>query len=241
MQKTTWRVMWASLSLTSWEISTLKSPVKTGADEQSGPGLLQLPKKSGSDVDPTEIAAEPGSQSNSSASESEAVESEDESIEEEPSEETISSENSTEESDESDESLEKPKGDRRSSNVTSRSSKNKSRQAKSQPSKGKPRNRKTKETNSLTQDELEDLCFELGESKDDLLNFAKEKLQTTGDINFFASRSSLRSIVIEKLPELLDELSEVFIETMRDTFAKKISKAEKKATLSHCWSHSLLP
>ena len=198
-----------------------------------------IAEESGSDVDPTEIAAEPGSQSNSSASESEAVESEDESIEEESSEETISSENSTEESDESDERLEKPKGDRRSSNATSRSSKNKSSQAKSQPPKGKPRNRKTKETNSLTQDELEDLCFELGESKDDLLNFAKEKLQTTGDINFFASRSSLRSIVIEKLPELLDELSEVFIETMRDTFAKKISKAEKKATLSHCWSQKL--
>lgn len=198
-----------------------------------------IAEESGSDVDPTEIAAEPGSQSNSSASESEAVESEDESIEEESSEETISSENSTEESDESDERLEKPKGDRRSSNATSRSSKNKSRQAKSQPPKGKPRNRKTKETNSLTQDELEDLCFELGESKDDLLNFAKEKLQTTGDINFFASRSSLRSIVIEKLPELLDELSEVFIETMRDTFAKKISKAKKKATLSHCWSQKL--
>lgn len=198
-----------------------------------------IAEESGSDVDPTEIAAEPGSQSNSSASESEAVESEDESIEEESSEETISSENSTEESDESDERLEKPKGDRRSSNATSRSSKNKSSQAKSQPPKGKPRNRKTKETNSLTQDELEDLCFELGESKDDLLNFAKEKLQTTGDINFFASRSSLTSIVIEKLPELLDELSEVFIETMRDTFAKKISKAEKKATLSHCWSQKL--
>lgn len=43
----------------------------------------------------------------------------------------------------------------------------------------------------------------------------------------------------EKLPELHDELSEVFIETMRETFAKKISKAEKKATLSHCWSQKL--
>ena len=49
-----------------------------------------IAEESGSDVDPTEIAAEPGSQSNSSASESEAVESEDESIEEESSEETIS-------------------------------------------------------------------------------------------------------------------------------------------------------
>ena len=189
-----------------------------------------IAKESSSGVDPTKIATEPGSQSNSSTSESEAVESEDESIEEESSDETISSENSTEESDKSDESFEKPKGDTRSSNATSRLSKNKSRQAKSQPSKGKPRNRKTKETNSLTQDELEDLCFELGESKDDLLNFAKEKLQTTGDIKFFASRSSLRSIVIEKL----DELSEVFIETMRDTFAEKISKAEKKATKLLC-------
>ena len=45
MQKQTWRVMWVSLSLTSWEISTLKSPVKTGADKQNGPGLLQLLKK----------------------------------------------------------------------------------------------------------------------------------------------------------------------------------------------------
>ena len=183
----------------------MKSPGKNRRRRVKWSWFAAIAEESGSDVDPTEIAAESGSQSNSSASESEAVESEDESIEEE------SSENSTEESDESDERLEKPKGDRRSSNATSRLSKNKSRQAKSQPPKGKPRNRKTKETNSLTQDELEDLCFELGESKDDLLNFAKEKLQTTGDINFFASRSSLRSIVIEKLPELLDELSEVFI------------------------------
>ena len=99
-----------------------------------------IAEESGSDVDLTETAAEPGSQSNSSASESEAVESEDESIEEESSEETISNENSTEESDESDESLEKPKGDRRSSNATSQSSKNKLRQAKSQPPKGKLRN-----------------------------------------------------------------------------------------------------
>ena len=73
-----------------------------------------IAEENGFDVDPTEIAAEPGSQSNSSASESEAVESKNESIEEESSEETISSENFTEESDESDESLEKPKGDRRS-------------------------------------------------------------------------------------------------------------------------------
>ena len=42
----------------------------------------------------------------------------------------------------------------------------------------------------------------------------------------------------EKLSQLLDELNEVFIETVRETLTKKIPKAEKKATLSHCWSQN---
>ena len=104
----------------------------------------------------------------------------------------------------------------------------------------KPRGRKKKkESNTMTNEELEDLCFELGEKKDELAAFTKERLENAGDINFFTTRGLLRNAVIRELPEFLDEVNESFMETMRIAFAKKVSKAERKASLSHCWLQKL--
>jgi len=95
----------------------------------------------------------------------------------------MSSESSTGETDEEDENCEQPIGKARpSKKANSQSSKIKPRQANSRPSKNKLHTRQTKETNALTQDELEDLCFEMGKRRGDLLDFTKEKLKTTGDI-----------------------------------------------------------
>ena len=79
----------------------------------------------------------------------------------------------------------------------------------------------------------------MDEKKEELLSYTREKLKGAGDINFFKSRGLLRSAVISKLPELLDEVNELFIETMRNTFAKIVSQAERKASLSHCWSQKM--
>ena len=79
----------------------------------------------------------------------------------------------------------------------------------------------------MTNEELEDLCFELGEKKDELAAFIKERLENAGDINFFTTRGLLRNAVIRELPEFLDEVNESFMETMRIAFAKKVSKAER--------------
>jgi len=91
----------------------------------------------------------------------------------------------------------------------------------------------------MTNEELEDLCFELGEKKDELAAYTEEKLKTAGDINFFATRGLIRNAVIPELPKFLDEVNESFMETMRISFAKKVSKAERKASLSHCWLQKL--
>ena len=104
----------------------------------------------------------------------------------------------------------------------------------------KPRGHKKKiESNAMTNEELEDSCFALGEKKEELAAYTKEKLETAGDINFFTTRGLLRNAVIRELPEFLDEVNESFMETMRISFAKKVSKAERKASLSHCWLQKL--
>ena len=59
----------------------------------------------------------------------------------------------------------------------------------------------------MTSEELEDLCFELGEKKEELAAYAKEKLENVGDINFFTTRGFLRTAVIRELPEFLDEVN----------------------------------
>ena len=96
-----------------------------------------------------------------------------------------------------------------------------------------------KASNAMTNEELEDLCFELGEKKEELAAYTKKKLETAGDINFFTMRGLLRNAVIGELPEFLDEVNESFMETMRNSFTKKVSKAERKASLSHCWLQKL--
>ena len=45
--------------------------------------------------------------------------------------------------------------------------------------------------------------------------------------------------MIHELPEFLDEVNESFMDTMRIAFAKKVSKAERKAYLSHSWLQKL--
>ena len=87
---------------------------------------------------------------------------------------------------------------------------------------------KRKKESNMTNEELEDLCFELGEKKDELAAFTKERQENAGDINFFTTRGLLRNAVIRELPEFLDEVNESFMETMRIAFAKiKASKAER--------------
>ena len=45
--------------------------------------------------------------------------------------------------------------------------------------------------------------------------------------------------MICELLEFLDKVNESFMETMRVAFAKKFSKAKRKASLSHCWLQKL--
>ena len=47
--------------------------------------------------------------------------------------------------------------------------------------------KRKKESNTMTNEELEDLCFELAEKKEELVAYAKEKLENAGDINFFTT------------------------------------------------------
>lgn len=149
---------------------------KSGHRRAKWSWLTTIDEESGSDVDPTETDAESGSEASSSAREASEATSEDELNDGDSSAESMSSESSTGESDKEDENFEQPKRKARPSKKANRqSSKIKLRQAKRGPSKSKSRTRKTKETNSLTQDELEDLCFELGERRGDLLNFTKLK------------------------------------------------------------------
>ena len=81
----------------------------------------------------------------------------------------------------------------------------------------------------MTNEELEDLCFELGEKKEELDAYTKEKLETAGYINSFTTRGLLRNTVIRELPEFLDKVNESFMETMRISFAKKSFESRKKS------------
>ena len=92
-------------------------------------------------------------------------------------------------------------------------------------------------SNAMTNEELEDLCFELDEKKEELLAYTREKLKAAGDINFFKSRGLLRSAVISKLPELLDEVNELVIETMRNFIRKKSFESRKKGFSSLTAGH----
>ena len=70
-------------------------------------------------------------------------------------------------------------------------------------------------------EELKDLCFELGEKKEELAAYTQEKLENAGVINFFTTRGLLRNAVICELPEILDEVNKSFMETVRIAFANK--------------------
>ena len=106
----------------------------------------------------------------------------------------------------------------------------------------KPKSRGSKKSKALTQEEIEELCFEVGERKEDLRRYVEEKLKDTGDINFFASRALVRDFLLSeatKLQELLDDMIETFLATVRNVFFEKGAKSEKKARLSHCWTQQL--
>lgn len=87
----------------------------------------------------------------------------------------------------------------------------------------------------MINEELEDLCFELGEKKEELVVFIKERLENVGDINFFIMWGMLRNVVICEFLEFLVEVNEFFMEIMCIVFVKKVFKVERKVFFFYCW------
>ena len=99
-----------------------------------------------------------------------------------------------------------------------------------------------KRTKSLSEDEMEDLCGQLEEKRQDLDVKIREKMASSVNLEFYPSRVALRKeLLADKsvLSELTSEFIDKLIELIRRIFLTNMTPRNKKAALTHEWSKKL--
>ena len=99
-----------------------------------------------------------------------------------------------------------------------------------------------KRTKSLSEEEMEDLCEQLEERRQDLDVKIREKMASSVNLEFYPSRVALRKeLLADKsvLSELTSEFIDEFIELIRRIFLTNMTPGNKKAALTHEWSKKL--
>ena len=92
--------------------------------------------------------------------------------------------------------------------------------------------------NSLTEDEVEELCDKLEIKREELDREIKEKLDSSANLSFYPSRTALmEAVVTDKVGfnEVTSEFVDDFIQVIHGTSHSSLSATDKKAVLAHAW------